>query len=505
MILLSLLMALFVSAKAQNQTKDEIKLVTTGEASTKNEAVKLALRSAIEQAYGAFVSANTTILNDDVVKDEIATIASGNIKSYQEIASVIMPNGNTEVTLSVTVSLGKLISYAKSHGSSAEFAGSMFASNMKMRELNHENEKIVLDNLLATLTELSKNMFDYDVHVNKEPKKVNTNQEGEYYAFEVTIDYLATETSKSFMNTLLDVLSSISLSEEERKTYKEVNEEYYTLILTDMSKIKKHSNVTGFSAAPDVFEYDKESTKVFYLRNQLSFFAEQMCILTWSALCDFVLVFEGINEIYNSSKPAEYSDESAVMIKDYYYGFGRTLVFSPSIRQELAILAPTSRILQIGYCPPHYQPSESSFEGVLPKPLTYSLHQYQYTMIDAFPSKKVFYYLAFENNQKYLTGGTISSIKCVIPVRKDKLERITGISVGKTYEDILQNKNKPENVSEAANANAKGSLNEEPQNKEKPKKSFGKKLTSLVADITGVFIALVILFNLDYFVDLLPN
>ena len=35
----------------------------------------MALRSAIEQAFGTFVSANTTILNDEVVKDEIARLA----------------------------------------------------------------------------------------------------------------------------------------------------------------------------------------------------------------------------------------------------------------------------------------------------------------------------------------------------------------------------------------------------------------------------------------------
>ena len=59
----------------------EVSLIVTGEGATKEEATNNALRSAVEQAFGVFVSANTEILNDELIKDEIATISSGNIKS----------------------------------------------------------------------------------------------------------------------------------------------------------------------------------------------------------------------------------------------------------------------------------------------------------------------------------------------------------------------------------------------------------------------------------------
>ena len=72
-----LLMSLTLSA--QDNT---IRLTVSGEGATKEEATANALRSAIEQAFGTFVSANTQILNDDIVKDEIATISSGNIQEY---------------------------------------------------------------------------------------------------------------------------------------------------------------------------------------------------------------------------------------------------------------------------------------------------------------------------------------------------------------------------------------------------------------------------------------
>ena len=143
--------------------KDEVALTVSADGATKEEATKIALRSAIEQAYGAFVSANTTILNDEMVKDEIVTISNGSIKSYQEVASVLLPNGRTTVTLNAIVSISKLTSYAQSKGATTEFAGATFAMNVKMRELNKKNEMKALDNLIAQIKALLPVAFDREL------------------------------------------------------------------------------------------------------------------------------------------------------------------------------------------------------------------------------------------------------------------------------------------------------------------------------------------------------
>ena len=145
--------------------KDEVALTVSADGATKEEATKIALRSAIEQAYGAFVSANTTILNDEMVKDEIVTISNGNIKSYQEVASVLLPNGRTTVTLNAIVSISKLTSYAQSKGATTEFAGATFAMNVKMMELNKQNEMKALDNLILQIKEILPTAFDLELIV----------------------------------------------------------------------------------------------------------------------------------------------------------------------------------------------------------------------------------------------------------------------------------------------------------------------------------------------------
>ena len=149
-------------------------MVVSGEGPNRTEATMNALRSAIEQAYGTFVSASTEIMNDELVKDEIATVASGNIKSYKELSSIVLPNGNAAVTLSATVSIGKLIQYTQSHGGSAEFAGQTSMMNIRMRELNKRNELKALNDMLVQLRELENDLFDFSLEV-KNPLKADKN------------------------------------------------------------------------------------------------------------------------------------------------------------------------------------------------------------------------------------------------------------------------------------------------------------------------------------------
>ena len=161
-IIFTFVLLMSLSLSAQDNT---IRLTVSGEGATKEEATANALRSAIEQAFGTFVSANTQILNDDIVKDEIATISSGNIQEYSELGCITMPDGSKSVSLSATVSIGNLISYSKSKGSSAEFAGAVFAMNMKMRKLNAENEKKAVEHLRKQIGILAPYLFQIKISI----------------------------------------------------------------------------------------------------------------------------------------------------------------------------------------------------------------------------------------------------------------------------------------------------------------------------------------------------
>lgn len=245
--------ALFVGNNVYAQNQNDVTLIVSADGDSKEEATKVALRSAIEQAYGTFVSANTTILNDELVQDEIVTVASGNIKEYKEIACEQMPNGKMFVTLQATVSISNLVSYAKSKGAETEFASATFAMNVKMMELNKQNEAKVLNNMFAQLTALaeSSNLYDYKMELDPTPKK-KYNETA--YTISGKIHLLYNANTQLYNEILFNTLMSLSLSKEERQKYREMNIRYYEVLFP-----KAQPNYGGYDR-PDSYDF------TFYLR-----------------------------------------------------------------------------------------------------------------------------------------------------------------------------------------------------------------------------------------------
>lgn len=243
------------SGKENNSanSNDEVTLVVFGKAVDSEKAT--ALRSAIEQAYGVFVSANTTILNDDLVKDEIVTISSGNIKSYKVLSDVKCEDGQEMVTVKATVCISKLISYAKSKGASTEFAGATFAQNMKMKELNKKNELQALQNMVAMAKELLPVAFDKklsiadptipkkDFRTDPQYAKANPiyvhpavgadaiiesyrnylNLLDGYYQMEFCVSIEPNDNTNHILENINNTLKAIALSSEEQTEYEKMN------------------------------------------------------------------------------------------------------------------------------------------------------------------------------------------------------------------------------------------------------------------------------------------
>lgn len=207
----------------REKEKDDVNLIVSGEGQNKEEATKNALRSAIEQAYGTFLSANTSIVNDDLVKDEIATVASGNIKSFQEIATTQLPDGSTSVSLSAVVSIGKLIQYAQAHGGSTDFAGATFAMNIKMEELNKTNEAAAMRHLYEKLKALQPNLYDCSIEVGHPAKSsltkyVYSSEQpllASGYSIPLCVKISPTETLLSWLQEVQSTMETISLSPQE--------------------------------------------------------------------------------------------------------------------------------------------------------------------------------------------------------------------------------------------------------------------------------------------------
>lgn len=200
LILLITLTAFAVAAHAQ---VDIVQVIVSENGPTKSQAVDNCLRKAIEQSFGTFVSSNTTILNDELVKDEIVSISSGNIKKYEEISSLVLPNGEYSVTLNVTVSVNKLADYAKSHGSSCELNGALIGANLRLERFYEENEKIVLENLYRQMELMPDNLFDINIAVDKTTVR----------EISVSLSFLANQNYQALNELFFRTLAAIGLTD----------------------------------------------------------------------------------------------------------------------------------------------------------------------------------------------------------------------------------------------------------------------------------------------------
>jgi hypothetical protein len=226
-----LICALLFNLVSIAQEDKTVTLTVSGSGKTLEESKTNALRSAIEQAFGAFISSKTEILNDAVVKDEIISVANGNIQKYEVISELQLPDGGYNTSLKATVSVTKLTTFAESKGVAVEFKGGLFAANILMQELYEKNEVRAIKNLLNTLQEISTNSFDYSISAG-EAVSVENNK----WSIPLLVDVKANKNFQNFPLLLEQTLAGLSLSEDEVNKYKKLNKPIYSIILATFEK-----------------------------------------------------------------------------------------------------------------------------------------------------------------------------------------------------------------------------------------------------------------------------
>ena len=215
---------LFSSLNIFAQGVDIVTLTTSAEGKTKDEAVTTALRNAIEQAFGTFISSKTEIVNDDLIKDEIVSVASGNIQKYDVISTTTLPNGNTVVSVKADVSVSKLTTFSESKGIEVEFKGALFAANIKLQQLYTKNELIAIKHFKSSFLELLSvtQCYDYSIEVSdpiRGEDVYRANKENTWI-LNHTVKITPNNNLKKLLDYFTDFLNGISMEKEEVNNYK---------------------------------------------------------------------------------------------------------------------------------------------------------------------------------------------------------------------------------------------------------------------------------------------
>jgi hypothetical protein len=209
--------------KAQTADKD-VSITSSGSGATLEDAKQVALRSATEQAFGAFISSKTEMFNDQVVADQMASVSSGNIISFEVLNETKLPDDRWSVTLNVLVSINKLTSFVEAKGVRAEFKGGLFSMNIKQQALNEDAEFKVVSDMFGILHDILQISFDYEI-VPGTPQSKNSNNQ----IFDIPVSVIVT-TNKNIdfsMQYLWNTLKAISLKPAEIETYKSINKPIY--------------------------------------------------------------------------------------------------------------------------------------------------------------------------------------------------------------------------------------------------------------------------------------
>jgi hypothetical protein len=230
-LLLFLIVNLTIS-KVIGQT-NEVSLVVSSKGTTEEDAKTNALRSAIEQAFGTFVSSRTEILYDDLVQDQIVSLSNGNIKKFEIVSSLFLPDQSLHlVTLNATVSLDKLTTFVQSMGyNDVAFDGGGFAMNLKIQKLNASSEVLAIKNLLEQGLNLSKEFFDRELVVGNPTLEPSNRVSNPKYQVPLTINSNLSTNWRSYYQFYVKTLHGISMSREEVDTYKSLNKKVYQLVL----------------------------------------------------------------------------------------------------------------------------------------------------------------------------------------------------------------------------------------------------------------------------------
>ena len=234
-----------------------VAITVSGSGKTQEEAKQSAFRSAIEQAFGAFISSKTEILNDQVVADQIASVANGNIQSFSILNESQLPDGSWGITLKALVSVSKLTSFVESKGISIEIKGGLFALNIKQQKLNEEGEIKAICEMVGLLHEPMQMAFDYNIK-SGEPKSLDPENKN----WEIALNVTAT-TNKNIdfcANYLINTLAALSLSSEEVSSYQSLKKAVFPVVINynGVDKtiyLRKKSSIKALNTLTNQWEF----------------------------------------------------------------------------------------------------------------------------------------------------------------------------------------------------------------------------------------------------------
>jgi hypothetical protein len=257
-LLVAYCLIILTSIKSSAQENNSnVTITASGRGASQAEAQQYALRSAIEQAFGAFISSKTEILNDEIVADQMASVASGNIQSFEILNETELPDHSWASTIKAVVSVEKLTNFVQSKGIEVEIKGGLFAANIKQQMLNEQGEVEAIYNMVGVLHEVMQTAFDYSLST-ENPKSLDDS--GINWEIPIKVDVTINKNFILCAGYIRKTLKSLSLSESEIESYKISNKKTFKISLSFPTKITLISGAEVYQSYTETYILRKNTS-----------------------------------------------------------------------------------------------------------------------------------------------------------------------------------------------------------------------------------------------------
>lgn len=196
-----------------------VKIVVVGTGKSSEEAKNNALRSALEQVSGAFVSSNSSVTNNLIQNDEISTITNGSIEKYTLLDNSKY-DGGYSVTVLAIVSPENLASYiSKKTSTIAKVESALFLSNAKQMELNSIAEEKAVKNICAVFEKLLDDAYDF-IKLSATQPSINPHLRTSEVDLSMNVVFKVNKKINVAKKYLLSNLKKIAMDDNEANEYK---------------------------------------------------------------------------------------------------------------------------------------------------------------------------------------------------------------------------------------------------------------------------------------------
>jgi len=227
--LVFLFFSLLLISNVHSQNEQAINITTTGTGLTKNNAINDALRNALEQTYGGFISSKTNITNDELFNDEVVAITSGEIHDY-ELVSETKIESYYAVTIVAKISQTGLNNFVtQSGGDAVIFDANVFSTKIKLQRLNEKAEIKSINNILEILEEIYKRSIEFEF-TSSNPR-INENNRKWRVDFTVSTKY--NENILNFIDYFSSSLEKIAMTKSQKAEYQDLGKSTYPVLVNN--------------------------------------------------------------------------------------------------------------------------------------------------------------------------------------------------------------------------------------------------------------------------------